>query len=158
MEKVILLITLGLLCSCSMMPEKKIYTEIDIDAPVEKVWDVLVDNKNYPSWNPYHVKVEGTLELGAKLNVEIHKPNGQKVEIEPHVMELERNKKLIWGGGISGVFKGVHVFELISLNKNKTTLIHRERFSGIVIPFASLDAIEEGYQLMNEALKRKVEQ
>jgi len=141
-----------------MIPEKKIYTEIDIAAPVEKVWDVLVDNESYPSWNPYHVKVEGTLGLGTKLNVEIHKPNGQKVEIEPYVMELEKNKKLTWGGGISGVFKGVHVFELISVNENKTTLIHRERFSGIVIPFASLDTIEEGYLLMNEALKMKVEQ
>jgi hypothetical protein len=54
----------------------------------ETAWSVLVDNNKYPEWNPYHVKVEGTLAAGNKLFAEIHKPNGDKVEIEPHAMRM----------------------------------------------------------------------
>jgi len=138
-------------------PAKHIYTEIIIDAPVEAVWVVLADNNAYPQWNPYHVKVDGELKLGNALDVEIHKPNGDTVEIEPHVMRIIPYRELTWGGGIKGIFYGEHVFLLEAIENNKTRLIQKEDFSGLVIPFASLEAIEEGYTEMNEALKIRVE-
>ena len=142
----------------AFFPEKKIYTEIIIQAPVGAVWAVLIDNAAYSEWNSYHVKVERVLEPGGKLALEIHKPNGETVEIEPHVMRLEPSKELTWGGGIKGIFHGEHVFLLEKVNASTTKLIHKERFHGLAIPFASLDAVEEGYQLMDEALKRRVEE
>jgi len=140
-----------------LIPNKHIYTEIDISAEPETIWAILLDNENYPEWNPYHVKVNGTLEVGAKLYVEIHKPNGERVEIEPYVMKIVPLKELAWGGGIKGIFFGEHVFLLDRLNENSTKLIHKENFSGLAIPFASLDAIEEGYNLMNKTLKKRAE-
>ena len=38
---------------------------------------------------------------------------------------------------------------------HSTKLIHREALPGLVIPFASLEAIEEGYKRMDLALKEK---
>lgn len=146
-----------ILTACGLMPEKRIYTEINIQASPEKVWQVLVDNESYPSWNPYHVKVVGKLQEGAPLIVSIHKPNGARLEIEPKVMRLDRNKELTWGGGVPGIFTGEHQF-ILSRNADASThLIHKELFQGWVVPFASLEAIEEGYRRMNEALKLKVE-
>jgi hypothetical protein len=55
-------------------------------------------------WNPSHVKVERRLKVGNELFVEIHKPNGEKVEIEPHVMKVFPLKEQAWGGGIKGIF------------------------------------------------------
>jgi hypothetical protein len=49
------------------------------------------------------------------------------------------------------------VFELEMMDNNSTKLVQKENFSGIAIPFASLDAIEEGYDLMNMALKETAE-
>jgi len=43
------------------------------------------------------------------------------------------------------------------LSTGSTKLIHKEHFSGFAIPFASLDAIEEGYTQMNLVLKDCVE-
>ena len=136
---------------------KHIYTEIDIRAKPATVWAILMDNEKYPDWNPYHVKVEGDLVVGSKLMVEIHKPNGAKVEIDPHVMRIVPEKELTWGGGIRGVFHGEHVFILVPMAHRNTKLIHKEDFTGFAVQFASLEAIEEGYNLMNEALKARAE-
>ncbi len=156
--KIFLLFGAALMATgCSFLPEKHIHTEIEIQAPPQTVWEILVNNEAYPSWNPYHVKVEGKMETGSRLFVEIHKPNGEKVEIEPHVMRIIPFKELVWGGGLRGVFFGEHSFLLSPLGDQSTHLVHKEHFSGITIPFASLDSIEEGYQLMNEALKARAE-
>ena len=136
---------------------KHIYTDIDIQAPPERIWQILADIERYPEWNPYHVKVTGTLAVGEKLDVRIHKPNGDTVHIKPHVMRLEPNVELTWGGGIKGLFHGEHVFLLESAGEGVTRLVHKEDFVGIFVPFASLEAIDEGYRLMNARLKERAE-
>lgn len=147
----------SIISGCQIIPSKKIYTEINITAKPEKVWAVLTDIDSYPKWNPYHVEVKGVLKLGEKLQVKINKPNGAKVEIEPHVMRIEEYKELTWGGGIEGIFFGEHTFLLEPGGNSSTRLIQKETFDGMAIPFASLEAIEEGYQLMNESLKSYIE-
>lgn len=135
---------------------KHIYTEAEIDAPVDEVWTVLVDTERYPEWNPYHVRVEGPLEPGAKLEVEVHKPNGNELVIHPKVQTLEPQRELTWGGGVPGVFKGSHVFRLEPLPNGRTRLVHEETFSGIAVPFAELDTIEQGYEQVNRSLADRV--
>lgn len=158
MIKILTLLTvLTVLTSCAGLPEKKIYTEIEINSTSAEVWEVLVANQNYPDWNPYHVKVVGKLKEGEELDVYIEKPNGEKVNIQPHIIEVIPNKRLVWGGGVTGIFTGVHIFEIEEISENKIKLIHKETFKGLAIPFASLDAIDDGYNLMNKALKNKVE-
>ena len=41
--------------------------EVEIAAPAAYVWDVLTDFAHYPQWNPFTVRVETTLELGAPV-------------------------------------------------------------------------------------------
>lgn len=149
-----LLLALG---GCSWLPGKHIDTEIDILAKPKTVWKILIENQKYPEWNPYHVRVEGKLRIGQQLFVEIHKPNGDKVEIHPYVMRIIPEKELAWGGRIKGIFFGEHVFLLKESKRGNTKLIQREDFIGIAVPFASLDAIEEGYNMMNMALKQRAE-
>lgn len=87
-----------LLSACSMLPSKKISTQIDINATQDIVWRILMDNSAYPLWNPYHVKAEGKLAVGEKLKLEIHKPNGNVIKIKPRVMAVEPKRLLVWGG------------------------------------------------------------
>ncbi len=137
---------------------KHIYTEIEIQAPPKTVWAILVDLEKYPEWNPYHVEVLGKLELGESLNVTIHKPNGDKLTIAPHVMQIIPQQELTWGGGIKGLFHGEHVFIIETTKEGNSKLIHKEDFDGIFVPFASLDTIKKGYHQMNVALKKRAEQ
>ena len=43
---------------------RELNTQIDIDAPVERVWSVLTDFAAYPEWNPFILSAEGSLAVG----------------------------------------------------------------------------------------------
>ena len=58
--------------------------------------------------------------------------------------------------GIPGLFTGTHVFEIVQREKD-VLFIQREQFRGLFVWFAELDSIEEGYDLMNRALKARAE-
>ncbi|MFD5830589.1 SRPBCC family protein [Lentzea sp. NPDC060358] len=49
---------------------------VEIDAPAEFVWDVLLDYPNYPRWNPYTVAVDTTLEIGSPIDLTLPRPDG----------------------------------------------------------------------------------
>lgn len=136
---------------------KRISTQIDIAASPATVWSILIDNARYPEWNPYYVKVEGAFRVGNQLRVEICKPNGERVETDPYVMQVVPMRLLTWGGGIEGIFYREHRFVLESSHAGNTRLTHREDFSGTAVSFASLGYVEEGYNLVNAALKHRAE-
>lgn len=140
---------------------KALYTEIDIDAPPEDVWDVLVDFGRYPEWNPFILEVLGTAEPGAKLRAMLSPPGGRAVTVKPTVTEVVAPRTLEWLGrlGFPGLFDGRHRFEL-HRSSNGTRLVQREVFTGMVVPvFArSLEQrTAKGFVAMNAALKRRVE-
>lgn len=135
-----------------------IQTEIHIEAQPEEVWSALTDIASYRDWNPYHVSVrsEGDLAPGVRLTVEIDKPNGERLTIRPRVLRMEADRELTWGGGPRGIFHGEHTF-VLEPSGNGTRLVHSEVFKGLAVRFASLGSIEDGYNLMNRALKDYVE-
>jgi hypothetical protein len=136
-----------------------IRTSVEIDAPSEAVYAVLSDFESYPAWNPYHRKVKGVFQDGADLVVHVTRPDGKQVEVPPHMIRIVANKEITWGGGIRGIFYGEHSFLLEQISQDKTLLKHNEDFSGIAVGFADLppEVIAKGYQLMNLALKERVE-
>ena len=142
--------------SCSNI---SIRTAVEIDAPREAVYSVLSDMESYPAWNPYHRKIKGKFEEGADLIVYVTRPDGKQIEVPPHIIRLVENKEITWGGGIQGIFYGEHSFLLEQISRDKTLLRHNEDFSGIAVSFADLppEVIADGYQLMNLALKERVE-
>src|SRR4029450_13975460 len=56
---------------------RTISATIDIDAPPERVWEVLVDFSAYPEWNPFMREVRGRAEAGARLGVRLGGAGGR---------------------------------------------------------------------------------
>jgi len=136
-----------------------IRTLVEIDAPKNEVYAVLADLKSYPKWNPYHRSVVGNFVEGAELKIQVLRPDGKNIEVPPHMIRIVENEEIIWGGGIRGIFYGIHSFRLQEKELGKTILRHDEDFSGIAVGFADLppNVIAEGYQQMNIALKEYIE-
>ena len=153
---ILMIISVLVLSGCSSIA---IRTAVVIDAPRDKVFDVLADFDAYAEWNPYHRSVVGEFREGAELQVQIQRPDGKQVSLPPHVIRIQHNEELTWGGGIKGIFYGEHRFLLQDAAGGGTLLKHDEDFSGVAVGFADLppDVIALGYQQMNLALKHKVE-
>lgn len=135
--------------------------EIEIDAPAEAVWEVLVGTEDYPRWNPFVRRIVGPLEPGARLEVEIAPPGGRSMTFRPRVLEASPGRAVRWLGhlGVPGLFDGEHRFLIEPLPDGRVRFVHGERFAGMLVrPLrGSLDRTELGFAQMNHALKAEVE-
>jgi hypothetical protein len=141
---------------------KEISTRIVINAPANKVWQVLTDFAQYPSWNPFIKSITGEAKVGNTIVALIEPPGAQGMTFKPVVLAFTRNQEFRWKGKllINGLFDGEHIFELTDSGNGTTTLVQREVFTGILVPlFAKMldNNTLAGFNLMNEALKARVE-
>lgn len=139
-----------------------LHTEIDIDAPAEEVWAILVDLEHYPQWNPFIVEARGQVAVGQRLVNRLQPPGGRAITFRPRITEVEPGRALEWLGrlGLPGVFDGRHRFELRPLPDGGTTLIHTEWMTGLLVPVlrSSIDgSTRAGFEAMNAALKARAE-
>jgi hypothetical protein len=138
---------------------KEIYTEIEIAASAQRVWDVLVNFAKYKEWNPFINEVEGEPREGAKLKIHLTTPGGVNRTYEPKVTKFEPRRELRWLGKVPGFLSGEHIFTIVEdANKNEVKFIHREVFGGLLSSFfRDVDDIKAGFEGMNLALKARAE-
>ena len=140
---------------------KELRTTIQIDAPPERVWEVLTDFASYPEWNPYLTSVTGVAERGEKLAVRFEPPEGRGMTIKPTVLRADGPREFRWLGRLvlPRVFDGQHIFEL-EAHEGGTRFVQREEFRGaLVTPLLAWvgKSTEAGFTQMNEALKKRAE-
>lgn len=142
---------------------KHIRAEIEIDAPAERVWEVLTDFPSFPSWNPFVRRISGKAETGARLTTYLVPPGGRGMSFKPVVRAADANRELRWLGRllIPGLFDGEHAFLIEPLGPGRVRFIQQERFTGALVPLfsRSLDrGTRQGFEEMNRALKARAEQ
>jgi hypothetical protein len=141
------------------MPRKELYTGIDIDAPPERLWQVLMDFESFPQWNPFIREIRGNPKEGEKLKVILKRMKGKDMTINPTVMKSIPNQEFRWLGKIPG-FSGEHIFE-IKPNEKGVRFVQREVFTGFLVPFIGKKIVRDtrpSFERMNHALKHKVEE
>jgi hypothetical protein len=137
---------------------KEIHAEIEINAPAEKVWQVLTDFATYPEWNPFVHSVKGEVVVGARLHVYIQPSGGKGMSFRPTVLVADPNREFRWLGHLwlPGLFDGEHSFLIEPLGDGRVRFVQRERFGGLLLPLLSkmLDRdTRRGFEEMNRALK-----
>ena len=134
---------------------KEIETEILINATPAKVWAILTDFENYPSWNPFITSIKGNLSVGNKITVRIEQAEGKGMTFKPKILSCQVNKEFTWIGHLffSGIFDGKHKFELIDNENGTTSFRQSEKFKGIVVWLLNAENTRKGFVEMNEKLK-----
>ena len=137
---------------------REIRTEIEIDAPLAKVQSILTDFENWKEWNPIVSQASGVASLGSKLSVAMRCDDGKDgMKFMPIVTNVEEPKYFRWRGKMMAgfLFTNDKVFELEEIGSG-TRLIHREQFSGILVPMF-WSKLKKGVppmlKSMNDALK-----
>ena len=144
------------------MAEHRIETAIEIEASTKRVWALLTDFVEMPSWNPFITSISGALAQGARLSIQVAPPGKSVIRFKPIILSVRPEREIRWLGTlfVKGVFDGEHYFLLEPIGKDRTRLVNGEKFSGLLAgPLSSmLPATEQGFQAMNAALKRQAEQ
>ena len=139
---------------------RRILTAVDIDAPADAIWSVLVDFKTYPEWNPFIRRLVGEAKVGARLEVTAQ-PEGRKpMTFKPTVLVARPGRELRWLGRVlmPGIFDGEHAF-MIEPQAKGCRLRHEETFNGLLVPMvgAMLGDTARSFANLNDALKQRVE-
>ena len=137
-------------------------SEIEIDAPAEKVWDILMDFDGYPEWNPFVREIGGNAAPGERLQVTLKLEGRKPMLFKPRVKEVRPRQEFRWLGRliVTGLFDGEHGFYLEPLADGRVRFIQKEEFRGIVAGkiLKGISAkTQAGFEAMNRALKERAE-
>ena len=141
---------------------RELRSEVTIDAPAQRVWDVLTDFGSFPDWNPFMQRASGELAVGNKLTVYLKPPGGMGMSFKPLIIEVDPGREFRWLGHLlmPGIFDGEHIFEIIPIGDASCRFVQREEFGGVL---ASLmlamigKSTKRGFNEMNQALKARAE-
>lgn len=137
----------------------EIAAEVEIAAPVARVWEVLTGFDSYPEWNPFIVRAGGGAIPRGPAGGHDQARWAQGDDLPPHRARPEPNRELRWLGRLvlPGIFDGEHIHELEEVAPGRTRYAQRER--GLLVPFVRgiLDSTERGFRAMNSALKARAE-
>ena len=142
------------------MISRTIDTWIDIEASPDRIWEVLVDISKWSIWNSFIPLVEGKLQKGQILKIQVSPPGLKTMTFRPKIFSLIQNKEIVWGGSFLWIaYRGAHLFLLEPLHANRTRFRQIERFHGPMVLFmdSMIKKTEKGYHQMNIALKKRVE-
>ena len=139
---------------------------LQIDAPPEFVWRVLIDFESYSEWNPFIVKIDGEARIGSKIK--LHVKLDQKFEAlrfsEEMIVSLKENQHLCYDSHFlsSSLFNSTR-WQTIKPTKNGLSSIYHshQRLSGLSAwPFARIfgDRIASGFEASTLALKKRAEE
>jgi hypothetical protein len=155
---------LALLAGCTSLQ-----TEIEVKAPASAVREVLFNCGDYPKWNPYIVKVDGTVAQGSQIYITVKPPGGPEINASATITSVTKDR-LSWHGigasqlgsgpvtvAIPGVLSARHDFIIEEVAPDRTIFHNNNEFSGAVIPFFDLKPMKAGMEAMNEALKKRAE-
>ena len=134
---------------------------VEIEAPAERVWDILVDFERYGEWNPFTTRVEASLEIGSP--VMLHVRLGRLKRKQPERIEtVEPPHLLAWGTtmGHPVLLSALREQRVEALSETRCRYLTTDATSGLLTPLVALlfgRLIRQGFNDMAAALKTRAE-
>jgi hypothetical protein len=153
------------------MPEARPDARVEIDAPIETVWAVMMDVAAYGEWNPFCYRADCPVppKAGDPIKLYVRWGNG-KTQTSPERISLVEPPALdgatqratlayVYEGlpAKLGLVKGRRLQRLTQEPGGRTIYDTVEEFSGPLVPLAGPDRVAEGFQRHADALKIRAE-
>jgi len=139
-------------------------TEIEINAPPEKVWNIITDIGKWQEWSPTINRSEGAAAVGSTLTITMmsKEPDKDGPRYSPKLIQMDEPTYFHWRAHMMAgfIFTNDKIIEL-EPTATGTKMTHIETFKGLMAPLMR-GQLEKGVppmlNMMNEALKNTAEQ
>lgn len=133
-----------------------------VDAPAERVWEVLTDFDRWAEWNPSVPSIEGEPRVGSTLTLTLAMPGRPSAKVKARLTEVVPPRRLVWDGkvGAEWLFAGHREFLIESQPDGTARFTHVEDVSGMLFPLFRAfmgGAIRRHHEGLNEAVKERAE-
>jgi len=137
---------------------------IEIAAPIERVWRVMLATDRYGEWNPFVVRVEGEPRLGGRLTLHVRWHSGGGARSGEIVTQLDppadgRATLAYRFTGLLATLGAVAATRVQSLYADgpRTRYHTREEFRGWLAWALPLAKVQAGFDAHARALKARAE-
>jgi hypothetical protein len=137
-------------------------SSVEIHAPIETVWNVLMDLDNYHAWNRFTPKVETTLEVGSPVLLHVQMTPKKRIRQKEWVRVVEPESELAWGMtmGHPILLRAHRSQTLTPLDARTTRYETVDEMHGILVPLVKMiygKHIELGFDALVEGLRIRAE-
>lgn len=143
------------------------HTEITINAPIEKVWEIMSNFENYSSWNSFIQKIAvDKIAVGGVVSLFVHFYNGKFVKSVEGITRLEAPARSTNGlmtanleyeflGPISTFYlvRGKRLQTIEAIDSKTTRYITHERLYGLLSFLSPIAAVQKGFETHAADLK-----
>ena len=141
----------------------RIHYSLDIDAPPERVWEVITDLPRYGEWNPFVVACRSTLALGDPIEMRVKLFSAFAQPQRETILEHVPGKRLCYGLRPTplGTLASRRCHEVWPLDAGRTRYGSRFELTGWLSPVVrALLSVQltRGFRAMTEAIRLRAEQ
>lgn len=146
---------------------------VDIDAPIDRVWAIMIELRRYHEWNPFIIAVRNApdqMKIGARFMLQVKWANGGVADSWETVTHLALPTTAGRGPASAvlsyrysswlarlGLVRATREQQLSQSAGEPTHYRTQETFSGPLARFLPLSDVEEGFQRHASALKQRAE-
>ncbi|WP_428276100.1 SRPBCC domain-containing protein [Candidatus Palauibacter sp.] len=134
---------------------------VEIDAPIERAWEVLTDFERYGEWNPFTPSVATDFEIGSPVELYVRMGPWRLKQIE-RIEAVEPPHLIAWSTTMG------HRFLICALREQRLEAVGNGRcryrttddFSGLLIPLVMLlfgGFVRRGFNDVARELKARAE-
>ena len=136
--------------------------EITIAAPIQLVWEVLVNFADYGKWNSFCPECEAALEIGSPIKMQVDLGFGLQEQVE-YICRIDPPNAIAWKMDTKpgDPIHAVRTQYIRQVDENTTVYVSVDEFSGEGMPMMMETlgkAVEDGFNACGYGLKRYAEQ
>lgn len=138
---------------------KQVKTELILNAPPDRIWNLLYDFSLYPEWNPLIVSAVGTRAAGCPLDLVVRLPGIDPFRLRSSLISIEPSTQLGWRWALSSKLLVAWTFQvrLEQVSSDRVLIAQSSEFTGLFAPlfcFALNRSFAAGMHELNQALTR----
>lgn len=135
---------------------------LEIDAPAQRVWQVICDLDRYPEWNPFVVACRSSLVVGEAIDMRVRVFPFFAQPQRERILEHVPGRRLCYGlpPRASGALASRRCHEILPLGPARSRYVSRFELSGWLAPLVRLllgARLRAGFAAMSAAVKARAE-